>query len=63
MGDPRETPRPGEEDDPNLGQKEAEHEKAEKEEEEDEDDDQRQDDMPEPMSGGSEQQPQRPSAD
>jgi hypothetical protein len=59
-------PRRGEDDDPNLGHKESEHEKAEKEEEEeeeDENDDQRQDDMPEPMSGGSEQQPQRPSTD
>jgi hypothetical protein len=53
MSDPRQRPGSGAKDDPNLGQKEAEREKAElKKEGEDE---------LEPMTDKQEQQPQRPS--
>jgi hypothetical protein len=51
--DPRQQPGSGRNDDPNLGQKEAEREKAELEDEQDE-----QDDELEPMTDTSERQPE-----
>jgi hypothetical protein len=53
MNDPRQKPGLGSENDPNLGQKEAEEEKAEIENE-----DQEQDDELEPMTNKPEQPPQ-----
>jgi hypothetical protein len=60
IDNPRNTPG-SENDDPNLGQKEADQEKVELEEEEDADEDE-QDDELEPMTERSVQQPQ-PSTD